>query len=150
MRIRSLYIVYIKNDQTALRISPRVKLLIRRAVSETLFYTRYKGRAEVSVTFTDDEHIRALNREYRDKDASTDVLSFPMDSHGTLGDVVISTDHALAQAREYGHAIERELAFLTVHSMLHLLGYDHESGEEDEKRMFSAQEEILTNMGLKR
>jgi len=107
----------------------------------------------VSITFTDNESIRELNREYRDIDRATDVLSFPMDDEGddvVLGDIVISLERAKEQAIEYGHSLEREISFLCVHSTLHLLGYDHETGEEDEKEMFMKQEEILKILGQNR
>ena len=150
MRCRSDNTIYIKNEQDIVRVSPRLRILVKRAVDMSLHYTGYTGTAENSVTFTDDARIQELNREFRNKDMPTDVLSFPMDSYGTLGDIVISAQRALFQSKEYGHSAEREIAFLTVHSMLHLLGYDHETNEEDEKRMFAAQEEILKIMGLER
>ena len=97
-----------------------------------------------------------MNRESRGVDRPTDVLSFPVFDEdfgvglSVLGDIVISYETAVRQANEYGHAVEREIAFLTVHSMLHLLGYDHETSPEDEKEMFARQEEILALMGQKR
>lgn len=148
MRYRSLNTIYIKNDQDKIRVSVAMKALVKRAVCAALRMEGYRGRAEVSVTFTDDEKIRALNKQFRNKDASTDVLSFPMDEKGVLGDIVISTEHAVAQAEEYGHPLEREIAFLTVHSVLHLLGWDHERSEDEEKQMFAEQEEILRHIGL--
>ena len=115
-----------------------------------------------NVTFTDNDGIREINKEYRDIDKETDVLSFPMTDEGEeftvnpetgckmLGDIVISVEKALAQAEEYGHGFKREIAFLTVHSMLHLLGYDHEKSEEEEKEMFGKQEIVLEALGLGR
>lgn len=124
---------------------------------------------DVCVVVTDDENIHQLNLEHRGIDRPTDVLSFPMlelspgkkievspleidASTGTvmLGDIVISADRAQEQAKEYGHSEEREFAFLTAHGTLHLLGYDHEKSEEDEKLHFSRQEEILNGMGIGR
>jgi probable rRNA maturation factor len=121
----------------------------------------FDGDAEVSVTFTDDRRIRELNREYRNIDKATDVLSFPLGENGEydlnhdtgaklLGDIVISMDHARAQSEEYGHSLEREIGFLTVHSMLHLLGYDHVNGGLEEVRMREKEETVLTKLGLKR
>ena len=133
-----------------MRISVRMRMLVKRAITAALWQEGYRGSAEVSVTFTDDEAIRELNKQFRDKDASTDVLSFPMDEDDTLGDIVISVEHAIAQAEEYGHPLEREIAFLTVHSVLHLLGWDHERSEDEEKAMFLRQEEILSSIGQKR
>ena len=115
----------------------------------------------LSITFTDNEGIRALNNEYRHKDSATDVLSFPMytmrdgdvpeeDMAAELGDIVLSLERAGEQAKEYGHSFERETAFLTVHSVLHLLGYDHETSPEEEADMFRRQREIMEILGLKR
>ncbi|GAA0482163.1 rRNA maturation RNase YbeY [Alkalibacterium sp. s-m-22] len=121
--------------------------------------------AEVSITVVSNEKIREINREYRDKDKVTDVISFAIeddeddllkefDMEGItiprdLGDIFISYEKAVEQAEEYGHSVERELGFLMVHGFLHLNGYDHMT-DEDEKRMFALQEEILKEYGLKR
>lgn len=124
-----------------------------------------ENNAEVSITVVSNEKIREINREYRDKDKVTDVISFAIeddeddllkefDMEGItiprdLGDIFISYDKAVEQAEEYGHSVERELGFLMVHGFLHLNGYDHMT-DEDEKRMFALQEEILKEYGLKR
>lgn len=118
--------------------------------------------AEVSISFVDNEQIRLINRDYRGKDQPTDVISFALEEMGegeveivgvdmppVLGDIVISVPKAKEQAEEYGHSFMRELGFLAVHGFLHLLGYDHET-EEEEKEMFSKQEQILGRYGLKR
>lgn len=123
--------------------------------------------AELSVSFMDNEGIRVINRDYRGKDAATDVISFAMEEEGdgevpiifdeeddvvfprNLGDLMISTERAEEQAVEYGHSFERELGFLAVHGFLHLNGYDH-MNEEDEKEMFGLQKEILNAYGLER
>ena len=102
---------------------------------------------EVAVTFVDNERIKELNRQFRNKDKSTDVLSFPLDEEDSLGDIIISIPKAREQAEEYGHSFERELGFLTVHGFLHLVGYDHET-EAEEKEMFARQEQILQQFGL--
>ena len=120
------------------------------------------GDSEVSVTFVTNEMIRDINREYRGKDQPTDVISFAMEELGEgetaiigspeprmLGDIIISLDRTKEQAADYGHSFERELGFLAVHGFLHLLGYDHMT-EEDEKKMFSRQEEILVSLGITR
>lgn len=90
---------------------------------------------EVCITFVDDEYISRLNESYRNISGPTDVLSFPMNEEGLIGDVVISLETATRQAEEYGHSLEEEVAFLAVHGVLHLLGYDHETPEEEEKMM---------------
>lgn len=118
--------------------------------------------SEVSVTFVDNEVIHEINKKYRDKDQPTDVISFAMEELGEgevaiiaegmpriLGDIIISTDRTREQAEEYGHTFERELGFLAVHGFLHLLGYDH-MNDEDEKKMFGRQDEILGSFGLGR
>ena len=151
--------VLIKNDQKKIKMTPDLRRLVKRAVIATLEFEDFGRRAEVSVTFTDNEKIHALNREYRNVDRLTDVLSFPLsdgedyDTDGDavlLGDIVISLERAQTQAEEYGHSFEREVAFLTVHSMLHLLGYDHETSPEDERDMFARQDEILISAGMTR
>jgi probable rRNA maturation factor len=132
-------------------------MLLRRAILETLAYEEVEIEApEVSMTFTDNEGIRQLNRLYRQIDRATDVLSFPMFSfedeteevEGALGDIVISLERAKEQAETFGHSFEREVAFLCVHSMLHLLGYDHELGEEQDIDMRRRQSEIMERLGL--
>ena len=150
--------VFTKNDQSLFKTDASVRALVKRAVKTALEYESFDKKAEVSVTFTDNAGIRSLNREYRNIDRETDVLSFPMYEaedlyaleEATLGDIVLSLEKAKEQSEQYGHSFERELAFLTVHSVLHLLGYDHERSEEEEKDMFARQEEILKNMGLVR
>jgi probable rRNA maturation factor len=110
----------------------------------------YTQKCEISIAFVSKEDIQGLNKEMRGIDKVTDVLSFPAggeinpeNGRVMLGDIVICLDKAAEQSREYGHTLEREVAFLTAHSLLHLLGYDHMSDTEREK-MFTIQEEILT------
>ncbi|MCD8915007.1 rRNA maturation RNase YbeY [Staphylococcus simulans] len=115
--------------------------------------------AELSVTFVDQAEIQQINRDYRDKDKVTDVISFALeedepeieglDIPRVLGDIVICADVAKAQAEQYGHSFERELGFLALHGFLHLLGYDH-MNEEEEKEMFGRQKSILDAYGLTR
>ena len=151
--------IYFLNNQDAISITYKAKMLIRRAVCETLAHEGFENSAQISVTFTDNEGIRALNREFRDIDKETDVLSFPLVSfEGTdeppvdeatmLGDIVISLERAEEQAEEFGHSFEREVAFLTVHSMLHLLGYDHVNSEAEDEEMRSRQRDIMKTLGL--
>ena len=128
--------VNITDKQKKIKLPTGTRLLIRKACIATLTEEKFPYNAEVEVILTDDENIRELNRKFRDIDSSTDVLSFPLGSDGEydenpetgmkmLGDIVISVEHAYAQAELFGHGIEREISFLAVHSMLHLLGYDH-------------------------
>ncbi|MFT4412676.1 rRNA maturation RNase YbeY [Fredinandcohnia humi] len=118
--------------------------------------------SEVSITFVDNDRIQEINRDYRDKDQPTDVISFAMEEMGEgeieivgedlptiLGDIIISIPRAKEQADDYGHSFMRELGFLSIHGFLHLLGYDHETPEEEEV-MFTKQKEILEEYGLKR
>lgn len=117
-----------------------------------------KARAEISVTFVEAEEIRNLNREYRNTDKVTDVLSFPqfddlneIPEFGEicLGDVVICKDRAMEQAEEFGHSFEREIIYLFTHSILHLLGYDHME-EEEKKEMRQREEEVMKHLGILR
>lgn len=134
--------------------------LIEKVISEALRYEGVNDNTEVSVTIVDNEEIRKINNKFRNIDRATDVLSFPLidfdneslpddGSKIYIGDIIISIERAKEQAKEYGHSIDREIGFLTAHSMLHLLGYDHMVPEE-EKEMFAKQEEILNNLGLRR
>ena len=102
----------------------------------------YDG-GEISIAFVNNEKIKELNNKFRNINEVTDVLSFPMDEE-ILGDIIISAERALSQSKDYGHSFKREICFLFVHGLLHLLGYDHLSKEE-EKEMFSLQEKILAN-----
>ncbi len=128
--------------------------VVRRAAEAALAHEDTPANAELSVVLTDDAQLRALNRDYLDEDAVTDVLSFPSGETDPesgalyLGDIVISIPRAQAQAQESGHSLEDEIQLLTVHGALHLLGHDH--ADEDEKaRMWAAQGEILAGLGLK-
>ena len=151
--------VFTRNEQKIETVTPSLRALVRRAAKAALEYEKVTFVPEISVTFTDNEGIRELNAAHRNIDRPTDVLSFPLfekedltdaTDGDALGDIVISLERAREQANEYGHSFEREVAFLTVHSMLHLLGYDHEISEKDEKEMFEKQEEILKTIGLGR
>ena len=149
--------IYIENDQDLLKLNFSLKHLLHSSIRAALAYEHFDRPVEVSVTLVDNAQIHELNRESRGVDRPTDVLSFPMFDEDfdngelcVLGDIVLSTEQASIQAKEYGHSLKREIAFLTVHSMLHLLGYDHETSPEDEADMFRRQEEILTKMGISR
>lgn len=153
--------VVISNEQKEIRIPTGVRMLVRRCCNAVLQMEEFEGPAEISVIFVDDDSIHQLNREYRNIDRATDVLSFPMGENGVydvnndtgakiLGDIVISMNHAVDQADRYGHTLQREIGFLTVHSMLHLLGYDHVNGGMESVRMREKEETVLTKLGLKR
>ena len=136
--------VLITNSQKAIKVPSGLRILIRRACNAVLEYEHFDDPAEISVTFVDNAAIAELNNQYRNKPMPTDVLSFP------LGDIVISMERAQEQATLYGHPLQREVAFLTVHSMLHLLGYDHENGGLEAMRMREKEEAVLTQLGLPR
>lgn len=153
--------VQITNRQKDVKIPSGIRLLIRRCCNAVLRMENFKGSAEVSVSFLNNAQIRELNREHRGKDIETDVLSFPLGENGVydvnmetgaqvLGDIVISVEKAVSQAELYGHTLQREIGFLTVHSMLHLLGYDHEAGGLAAALMREKEEEVLDNLGLTR
>ncbi len=140
--------IYFENEQDKEPIYYSLKILLRRAIEATLAYEGVDKNCEVSVTFTDNEKIHALNKKFRNIDHATDVLSFPLFEDVMLGDIVLSLERAKEQAEEFGHSFEREAAFLTVHSMLHLLGYDHETSEADDMDMRRRQTTIMENLGL--
>ena len=151
--------VYGSNRQNVVPVTKELRTLIKKCCIATLYEEGYKGGYEVSIPFTDNYGIKVINREYRNIDSDTDVLSFPLGENGEydtnpetgakmLGDIVISVEHALSQANLYGHGIEREVAFLTVHSMLHLLGYDHEKGGLERTIMREKEEQVLDALGL--
>ena len=153
--------VIISNSQKKVKIPTGIRLLIRRCCHAVMQLEKFDGAAEVSVRFVDNEEIRKLNKTYRNLDKKTDVLSFPLGENGNydinmdtgakmLGDIVISMEKAVEQAKEYNHPLQREVGFLTVHSMLHLLGYDHETGGIEAVRMREKEETVLTQIGWKR
>ncbi len=153
--------VYWSNEQKKYKVGWILQHRIKKAAKAALAYENFTRDTILSITFTDNEGIRALNNEYRHKDSATDVLSFPLytmrdgdipedDMAAELGDIVLSLERAGEQAKEYGHSFERETAFLTVHSVLHLLGYDHETSPAEEADMFRRQREIMEILGLPR
>ncbi len=137
-------------------IGYQAKLIVRQAAERTLRQEKFPYAARISVTFCDDAHIHRLNLEHRGIDRPTDVLSFPLYEDGNfdeaecgvcaeLGDVVLNVDRIRQQAAEVGHGFMRECAFLTVHSVLHLLGYDHERSPEDEEAQCHAQQKLFAD-----
>lgn len=150
--------VIITNNQKTVKIPTGLRMLIRRCCNAVLKLENFEGPAEISVTFTDNEQIRKLNAQYRNKDAATDVLSFPMGENGVydtnhdtgakiLGDIVLSMEKAMEQAETFGHSLQRETAYLTAHSVLHLLGYDHMENME-RVRMREKEELVMEQLGL--
>lgn len=129
------------------QLGRKLKKMMVKAAKTAARLEGKSGRLRVSLMVTDDDNIRKLNKEYRDKDKATDVLSFPSGEDGFLGDIAISLPRAREQAAEYGHTLEREAAFLMAHAMLHLFGYDHMDAEE-ERIMRGKQREIMKEMGL--
>ncbi len=153
--------VFIKNNQKAVKIPSGIRLLVRRCCNAVLRLEQFEHSAEISITFVDNDQIRKLNSEYRGKDTATDVLSFPLFEKGritpdastgvcALGDVVISLERAVSQADTFGHTLQREVAFLTVHSVLHLLGYDHENDKIGALHMREKEEQVLSQIGVGR
>ncbi|HBJ25442.1 MAG TPA: rRNA maturation RNase YbeY [Ruminococcaceae bacterium] len=154
-------ITFLSNEQEKMTPPEDIEHLIEICTAAALEEEGIDDTAEVSVTLVDNEGIRELNREHRDIDRETDVLSFPLgDDDGyevdpdndaiMLGDIVISLEKAAQQAEEYGHSYRREVAFLITHSLFHLLGYDHVNSEEEEKIMFGKQEKVLDKLGITR
>ena len=156
--------VYITNDQKIIPTDRALYALIRRAIKAALEFEDFQRECEVSVTLVDNEQIHEMNLEARGVDRPTDVLSFPMfeipegcvpgvgcsdpDSGLVpLGDMCISMERAAAQAEEFGHSVERELAYLAVHSVLHLLGYDHMDEGEQKAAMRAKEKEIMKRLG---
>jgi probable rRNA maturation factor len=148
-------------DETE-KLTEEQMLEIERVITFAARNQKVETNSEVSITFVSNDRIQEINREYRDKDKPTDVISFAMEELGegeveligadmprVLGDIIISIPKAIEQAEEYGHSFIRELGFLAVHGFLHLLGYDHMT-EKDEKEMFTLQKEILDEYGLER
>lgn len=153
--------VYVKNNQNEIKVPVGIRMLIRRCCQAVLTTEGFTDNAEVSVSFVSNSEIRLLNKNYRNKDRVTDVLSFPLMEENNvernpetgyvlLGDIVISLETAVKQASNYGHSLEREIGFLTVHSMLHLLGYDHETSPLDERIMREKEESVLEKLGISR
>ena len=151
--------VNITDEQKKIKLTTGTRLLIRKSCIATLKLEGFEDSAEVNVTLVNDEMIKEMNTKFRKIESSTDVLSFPLGENGVydinpetgakmLGDIVISVEHAYAQADLYGHGLEREIAFLTVHSMLHLLGYDHEKGGLEKTVMREKEEKVLDALGL--
>ncbi len=150
------------DNRTDFEITPETEKLFNDVITESLRYEEFDPQCEISLSIVNNDEIQEINKQYRNIDAPTDVLSFPLltfeegeqadvneNDEIMLGDIIISIEKAISQAEEYGHGLKRELAFLTAHSMLHLMGYDHMEDDEREE-MFEKQEAILNNLGITR
>lgn len=150
------------DNRTNFEITPETEKLFNDVITESLRYEEFDPQCEISLSIVNNDEIQEINKQYRNIDAPTDVLSFPLltfeegeqadvneNDEIMLGDIIISIEKAISQAEEYGHGLKRELAFLTAHSMLHLMGYDHMEDDEREE-MFEKQEAILNNLGITR
>lgn len=156
--------IYIDN-RIEMLATEDVEGIIKKIAAQTLAYEGRSTDCEISVSIVDLDEIQQINEQFRGIDSPTDVLSFPLltfeegeeigvgerneKGEVLLGDIILCYQRAKAQAEEYGHSLSRELAFLTAHSMLHLLGYDHMEADE-EKDMFQRQKEILNLAGFPR
>ncbi|MEN6316420.1 MAG: rRNA maturation RNase YbeY [Clostridiaceae bacterium] len=159
--------IFIENEQSAMPFENRQTMLLEKTALACLRSENIDIGCEINIMISDDPSIRQINHQFRNIDSSTDVLSFPMvdmkdgmilSKEGDydldeglllLGDIVISIETAKRQAEQYGHSLERELAFLASHGIFHLLGYDH-IAKDEEMRMMSKQEAVLDQLGLKR
>ena len=144
--------VFLDNRQSEITIEDDIMDLLNLVVAKSLEVLEMENDYEVSISFVNNEEIKELNRDYRGVDSETDVLSFPMDDDmivpvPLLGDIIISVEKAFEQSKDYGHSLDREIAYLTAHSMLHLCGYDHM--EDDEKILMRTKEkEIMKKIGI--
>lgn len=150
------------DNRTNWELKKEYEQIIDLAVKESLLFENFEKESEISVSIVDNEEIQQINQQFRNINRPTDVLSFPQltfeenekvetneKGEVLLGDIILSIEKAKSQSEEYGHSLKREIAFLTVHSMLHLLGYDHMTKEE-EKEMFEKQTKILERMNISR
>lgn len=151
---------FLFDNNTNFEFNENIISLVKKVILETLNYENFTTNVEISFSVVSNDEIKEINSQYRNINKETDVLSFPLlefplktslneNFKTPLGDIIISIEKAITQANEYGHSLEREIAFLTVHSMLHLLGYDH-MNEIDEKIMFKKQDDILNKLDIRR
>lgn len=153
--------VIISDEQKEVKIPTGTRLLMRRCCNAVLEMEGFTDRAEVNIYFVDSDRIREENRKHRNNDSVTDVLSFPLGENGVydenpesgakmLGEILICVSRAVEQAERFGHSFRREIAYLTAHSMLHLLGYDHEAGGLETVHMREKEESVMVMLGLPR
>ncbi|MEW8972662.1 MAG: rRNA maturation RNase YbeY [Tissierellaceae bacterium] len=144
--------IYVDNRQSKVDIDEDIYNLLEKVVRESLLVEGIGLEYEISISFVDNEEIRQLNSQYRGVDRETDVLSFPIDEDlivpiPLLGDIIISMEKAIEQSEEYGHSLQRELAYLTAHSMFHLMGYDHME-EDDKKEMRDREKQVMRRLEI--
>ncbi|NLV77275.1 MAG: rRNA maturation RNase YbeY [Tissierellia bacterium] len=144
--------IYIDNRQEGVNIDEKIYELLEQVIKECLILEYKSLDYEISISFVDDKEIKQLNKEYRNIDSPTDVLSFPLEEDVSLpvpilGDIVISAERALEQSKIYGHSFIREVAYLTAHSMFHLLGYDHME-EEEKSIMRNKEKEVMKRLKI--
>jgi len=153
--------VIISDEQKEVKIPTGTRLLMRRCCNAILEMEGFTDRAEVNIYFVDSDRIREENKKHRNNDSVTDVLSFPLGENGQydenpesgakmLGEILICVSRAVEQAERFGHSFRREIAYLTAHSMLHLLGYDHEAGGLETVHMREKEEAVMIMLGLPR
>ncbi|MGN0171918.1 MAG: rRNA maturation RNase YbeY [Acutalibacteraceae bacterium] len=153
--------VVIENKQKTVKVPTGLRMLLRRCCHAVLEQEHFGEPAQVDISIVDNAMIREINREHRNIDRVTDVLSFPLGENGVydkdpetgaymLGDIVVSIERAQTQAEQYDHSFQREMGYLVVHSMLHLLGYDHEAGGLQAVRMREHEEAVMQKIGLPR
>ena len=153
--------VNIDDRQKTVKMPTGMRMIVRRTCNAVLKMEQFEGPAEVNVIFVDNDMIHDINLKQRNKDIDTDVLSFPLGENGKydvnpengakmLGDIVLSVEKAKTQAEIYGHSFQREVSYLTCHSMLHLLGYDHVNGGIEAMHMREKEETVMQQLGLTR
>lgn len=157
--MRRLRVSYF-NEQELVEITPELKRLLKSCIKYAMIAGGFDEDSEVSVSFVTNDRIREINSDFRNIDAPTDVLSFPLADNCefdinpdsglyTLGDIIISTERASEQATELGHTVQREMAFLVIHSTLHIIGYDHHDEDgEDTKLMRQKEREVIAKLGI--
>lgn len=152
LRIKKMINVLFDDRQDIMEITEDNYKVIEKSIEAVINAEGLEGNFEVSVSFVTNEEIKELNREFRNVDNETDVLSFPMDDDEfegvvILGDIVLSTQRIIEQANDFNHSLEREMSYLTVHSMLHLLGYDH-MGSNEKEEMRTREKEIMKELQI--
>ncbi len=158
VKIMNKFAITINDDQQTVKLPKGIRLLLRKCCFAVLEMEKFESLVEINISFVDNKKIQELNKIHRGIDSPTDVLSFPLGENGNydtnpetgrkiLGDIVISLEKAVEQAKEFSHSLQREMAYLTAHSVLHLLGYDHQN-KIDKLRMREKEEYVMKQLGL--